>query len=352
MNKPVPHRNAMRSPPGAPHTEMPTVGVIYNPRSHRNKGQDLASDPAPHVFVAQPGDRSQLPVALQRFRDRGINLLVINGGDGTVRDALTAGWQIFGEDWPAVAVLPKGKTNALTVDLDAPGDWSLQDAIDAYRRGRRITRQPLAVTADPSADGTAGGASDGASGGDATAMLGFILGAGAFSLGISKGQDAHRLGAFNSLAVGVTAVWGVLTALAGGADNPWRRGARMDIRIVPPGGGMPVPLARSTLGDPDYRQLLLASTLERFPAGMKPFGHVEGGLKIAVIDHASRRTLLRLPLTLRGNLPQDMAAKGLHQCAADCLSLDIAEPIILDGEAYPAGKYRIEPGPAIDFVAP
>jgi len=94
------------------HGAVPQVGVIYNPRSHRNKGQDLASDPAPHVYVSQPGERSQLPAALRRFADRGIDLLVINGGDGTVRDVLTAGCEVFGENWPTVAVLPKGKTNA------------------------------------------------------------------------------------------------------------------------------------------------------------------------------------------------------------------------------------------------
>ena len=312
---------------------LPTVGVIYNPRSHLNKGQDLASNPAPHVFVAQPGDRAQLPVALERFKQRGIDLLVINGGDGTVRDALTAGHKIFGDDWPAVAVLPKGKTNALTVDLDAPAEWSLQGAIDAYCDGRRIQRRPLSITPID---------------GEVPAMLGFILGAGAFTLGISRGQDAHRLGAFNSLAVGLTAVWGGLTALMGGPDNPWRRGSKMDIRI----GDASEPFPRSDRGHPDYRQLLLASTLEKFPAGIKPFGKIMPGLKLAVLDHASRGTLLRLPFILRGNLPNDMAARGMHQCEVPDFSLDIEDAFILDGEAYPGGSYKVTKGPAIEFVAP
>lgn len=311
---------------------LPIVGVIYNPRSHRNKGQDLASDPAPHVFVAQPGDKAQLPVALQRFKERGIDLLVINGGDGTVRDALTAGHAIFGEEWPAVAVLPKGKTNALTVDLDAPDEWSLQGAIDAFRDGRRITRRPVSVSPIE---------------GKAPPMLGFILGAGAFTLGISKGQDAHKLGAFNSLAVGVTAVWGVLTALLGRADNPWRQGSRMDIRT----GEQALPFPRSPFGNPDYRQLLLASTLYRFPAGIKPFGPLVEGLKLAVMDHASRATLLKLPIILRGKA-RDLEKRGLHQQAVDVFTLEIDDPFILDGEAYPGGTYRVEPGPLIEFVAP
>ena len=316
---------------------LPTVGVIYNPRSHRNKGQDLASDPAPHVFIAQPGDRDQLPVALERFKQRGIDLLVINGGDGTVRDALTAGHAIFGEDWPAVAVLPKGKTNALTVDLDAPREWSLQGAIDAYRDGRCIKRRPLSIRpVDDAAEG------------QAEPMLGFILGAGAFTIGINKGQDAHKLGAFNSLAVGVTTFWGVLSALLGRPDNAWRRGSKMDIRVGPEGE----PFPRSERGDPRYRQLLFASTLERFPAGLKPFGQLVSGLKLAVLDNATRGTLLRLPMIMRGQERADMADRGMHQREVPSFTLDIDDAFILDGEAFPGGKYEVTSGPEIEFVAP
>ena len=55
---------------GAP----PTVGLIYNPRSHHNKGQDLTSTISPDIFVAQPGNRDQLPEALARLAERGIEV--------------------------------------------------------------------------------------------------------------------------------------------------------------------------------------------------------------------------------------------------------------------------------------
>ena len=311
----------------------PTVGVIYNPRSHRNRGQDLDANPAPQVYVAQPGERHQLPAALQRFKDRQIDLLVINGGDGTVRDVLTSGLGVFGDEWPAVAVLPKGKTNALTVDLDAPKEWSLQGAIDAFIKGRRIKRRPLKIAR---ADG----------GGDA--MLGFILGAGAFAVGIDKGQDAHRFGAFNSLAVGVTAAWGIGTAIFGSRQSEWRRGAKMDLLLGPDRA----PLDRSEGGDPEFRQLLLASTLERFPMGIKPFGPHREGLKLAVLDQPTRRTILRLPWILAGNQLKDMGQRGFHQLQTPSFEVDLGEKFILDGEAYPAGRYLVEGGPEITFVAP
>jgi len=311
----------------------PTVGVIYNPRSHRNRGQDLDANPAPQVYVAQPGERDQLPAALQRFRDRQIDLLVINGGDGTVRDVLSAGLEVFGEDWPAVAVLPKGKTNALTVDLDAPKEWSLQGAIDAFMQGRRIARRPLKVARLDAPE---------------PPMLGFIMGAGAFAVGIDKGQDAHRFGAFNSLAVGVTAAWGIVTAIFGSRENAWRRGARMELLL----GQERAPLFRAEGGSPEFRQLLLASTLERFPMGIKPFGSHRKGLKLAVLDQPNRRTLMQIPRILTGAQLSNMRERGFHQLAAPCFEVDLGERFILDGEAYPAGRYFVESGPEIAFVAP
>lgn len=309
----------------------PKVGVIYNPRSHLNQGQDLDSNPAPHVYVAQPGGQDQLPAALERFVARGIELLVINGGDGTVRDVLTAGHQVFGDNWPAIAVLPKGKTNALAVDLEAPQGWTLQNAIDAYAAGDLITRHPLTITRID---------------GSAPAELGFIMGAGAYTTGIRAGQSAHKLGAFNALAVLATAVYGVLQAMFGSRRNIWRRGAPMTIKLGDQGKNMP----HSGHGDVAQRQLLLASTLTRFPAGIKPFGALGEGLKLAVLDQTTRRNLLKLPLVLMGRNGNLNDESGLHQIAAKTFEIDLDDEFVLDGEIYPKGHLQVEEGPQLRFV--
>lgn len=314
---------------GAP----PKVGLIYNPRSHHNKGQDLTSTVSPDVFVAQPGNRDQLPDALARLAERGIDLLVINGGDGTVRDVLTCGEPIFGDDWPEIAVLPKGKTNALAVDLGGPSDWTLQCAVDAFENGKRVRRSPMAIIPLDQPDAR---------------VLGFILGAGAFTLGTKAGQSAHKLGAFNSLAVGVTTLWGIIQALFGTRANPWRRGAKMDIRLAPNS----VPLEHSGVGDAERRQLLLASTLERFPGGIQPFGTLRKGLKLAVMDQVSRWMTLMIPAVLFGRGPKKLRERGFHQLATTAFEIELDDQFILDGEAFPAGRYRIEVGPELEFVAP
>ena len=120
--------------------------MIYNPRGDRDQGAGVVSDTGPLVRVGVPGSREALPDALSEFARDEIDLLVISGGDGTVRDVLTCGDGIFGDNWPAIAILPKGKTNALTVDLGVPIDWNLQDAIEAFDKGGRMVRRPSEVS--------------------------------------------------------------------------------------------------------------------------------------------------------------------------------------------------------------
>lgn len=314
--------------------EAPRVGVIYNPRSHRNQGADLDCSVCPQVHVSIPGNRDALPDALSQFAEAGIDLLVISGGDGTVRDVLTCGAAIFGNEWPAIAILPKGKTNALTVDLDVPISWNLQDAIEAFDKGGRIVRRPIEVR-----DLAAGGANR---------VLGFLLGAGAFTTAVKAGQSAHKLGAFNSAVVAVTALWGIAQALLGSRANPWRRGARMDIALGKSGS----PMVHSGVGEPGFRQVLIATTLERLPAGMKPFGRLRSGLRMVALDQVNRRTTALIPWVALGKLQTGLREKGIHQLSVPEFALTIAEPFIFDGEAFPPGRYHVGQGPALEFVTP
>ncbi|MEO0462419.1 MAG: diacylglycerol kinase family protein [Pseudomonadota bacterium] len=328
----------------------PRVGVIFNPRSHRNRDADHAEDGQydvrPHVHVAKPWNRSELPEALARFAERGIDLLVINGGDGTVRDVLTCGRGVFGDDWPTIAVLPSGKTNALTVDLGVPKDWSLQDAIDAFERGEQITRRPIEVSeidekvSAQQPDGDAESAK--------SRVLGFILGAGAFTHATSAGQSAHKLGAFNGAVVAITTFWGLAQMVLATRKNPWRRGARMAIRL----GKQRSAMVHSGSGDPEFRQLLFATTLEQLPANLKPFGHLRTGLRIIALDQINRRTTSILGLVATGKLTKGLRKRGIHQLSVPEFTMTLDESMIVDGEAFPPGSYRIAQGPSLTFVAP
>ena len=176
-------------------------------------------------------------------------------------------------------------------------------------------------------------------------LLGFIFGGGAFTLGVRAGQDAHQLGFFDSLAVGMTSAWGVLQGLFGRDSNAWRRGVPMDITLLPQGERVP----RTRYGKKDRRSILLASTLNKLPAGIKLFGKELDGIKLTVLDHPRRRILAIVPAVRSGG-PEWLGAAGFHQLSAEGFEIDIGGQFILDGEAFPGGRYRVEQGPELTFV--
>lgn len=326
---------------------VPRVGVIHNPRSHLNKRADvselnLKKKLGSNIHIAEPGDRAALPQALAEFAANGIDLLAIDGGDGTVRDVLTCGYKVFGNDWPALAILPRGKTNALAYDLEVPRSWDLDDAIRSFQSGSIVERRPLAVTQGRTAD----------IGQDAVPVFGFILGAGAFTKATQAGQSAHRLGAFNGLAVASTAAWALMQSVFASRSNPWRQGAAMEIGLGPHNA----PLGHSGQGDEARRQILFASSLDKMPGGIKPFGAVQAAgptqFKMLAIDQISRRTTALIPAIGLGFITKGLRRRGVHQLAVSRLTVALEEPFVMDGEAFPAGEYTLETGPELRFAVP
>ncbi|MFS0848613.1 diacylglycerol kinase family protein [Novosphingobium panipatense] len=313
---------------------VPLVGIVRNPRSHRNKGVSPEMADCSNILTQTPRTRQELHYTLAEFARRGIDYLVVDGGDGTVRDVLSAGADIFRDDWPTFIVLPKGKTNALAVDLGLPNHWSLSEALHAANGGKTIWRRPLRISP---ADGST------------QCVQGFILGTGAFTIATEAGQEAHRRGAFNSFAVGLTILWGVIQTLFGGAGNAWR--ACVPTRISDPHSGARLPYHGD--GSADERYLTIATTFERFPLGARPFGRSPApGLKLAVIDSPIRWLVALLPAMMFGfNLPV-LSRKGAQRFSARMVEMDIGGPFILDGEAFPAGRYIVEEGPQLSFVVP
>ncbi|MDD3800500.1 MAG: diacylglycerol kinase family protein, partial [Novosphingobium sp.] len=302
--------------------DKPLVGVIRNPRSHRNKGHMPELEGQHNVVTASPPTRGELVRVLAGFAERGIDLLAVDGGDGTVRDVLTCGAAIFGDRWPQMIVLPKGKTNALAVDLGLPADWTLPEALAATRNGRIVERQPVAI---------------GQADGQGAQVYGFVFGAGIFTTATQAGQTAHRYGAFNSVAVGVTAAAGVLQALFGVGASPWRKTTGM--RIFTGGSGREVP--HSGYGDAERRYAMAFSTLQRFPAGLNPFGRFRPGLRFVVLDAPLRRVVALVPGLLTGWDRPGFARLGVHRGATDEALVELDDSFILDGEAFPGGRYRL-----------
>ena len=311
--------------------DAPLVGLIRNARSHRNAGGRMPDVPSHNIILRAPRHRSDLAAILADFAQQGVDIIAIDGGDGTVRDVLTAGWPLYRDSWPALVVIPSGKTNALAQDLGLPTTFTLEDALAAASARQVVERRPLLIAA--ATDGTPD-------------RLAFVMGAGAFTRAIALGQKSHKLGAFNAAVLGVTAVWSVAQALLGRAGNDWRRGSVMHIsregEPLPHRGGLPA----------GERYLLLASSLRRFGAGLDPFRGIDHDVQVAVMDNPRRAMLLRFAAIARGRAGRRVRDLGYHVFGTQRLSADLGEAFILDGEAFAADALTVTPGPVLRFIVP
>ncbi len=316
-------------------SRLPRVGIIRNARSHRNKNLEVDYLGDPNVISAAPQTKPELAVALARFAREKIGLLVIDGGDGTIRDVLTRAAPVFGDDWPPIIVLPMGKTNALAHNLGLPRQWSLDDALNAALRGRAVIRRPLVIERLDMAQRD---------------RLGFLLGAGVFNAAIKAGQTAHRAGAFESLAVGVTSAFGVVQAIVGLGSSPWRNSFGMRLRI----GEDLADLPHSPHGTPDSRFIACFSSLASFPFGVRPFPKVlaENSLNYLVYDAPLRRAAAMFPPLMFGSDPAFIGKIGIHRGTTSQIRMDLDDNFILDGETYPGGSYDVRLGPELHFVTP
>jgi hypothetical protein len=314
----------------APSRSTPRVGVVWNPRSHRNLGTTPDPVAAPGISVATPISKHALARALERFAAQSIDALVIEGGDGTVRDVLTYGAPFFGDRWPRLVTVPRGKTNALSVDLGLSRDWTYSDALAAIAGGRTVTRRPIVIERP----------------GDHS-LWGFIFGAGAFNAAIETGQVAHRLGAFQSAAIGITFAMGLVEAVFGVGNGPWRRSAPM--RLLDEAGHT---LPHSGRGGVETRYLALLSTLRRFPLGIAPFREADRDIRFLLLDSPIRRVTGRLPMILGGREAASYSALGIHRGAGRAFRMDLGDRFTLDGEVFGPGEVSMRQGPELEFVVP
>lgn len=272
-----------------------------------------------------PLNHDELNDVLASFIDAGIDTLIVDGGDGTVRDVLSVMARDFPAFRPRIAVMPSGKTNALALDLGIPPGWTLAEAVDAAVRGREEERTPLEIWRD---------------GADRADLSGFIFGAGAFVRATQMAQKAHRLGAFNGLAVGLSIAAAVGQTLFAGKGNAWRRGEMMRVASD----------AEHVTEAPQY--LVLASTLRRMPLGIRPFGQSRPGLKMLRIAAPSSRILLALPAILTGANWGWLAKAGYHREDSRRIDVSLAEEFVLDGETFGGGALSLRQGPPLSFIVP
>ncbi|WP_299008178.1 diacylglycerol kinase family protein [uncultured Caulobacter sp.] len=304
--------------------EMTRVAVIRNPESHGNRMNPPGPTPE-GVRLAEPFGRDALRTVLEDFAREGLDLLVIDGGDGTVRDVISLLPHTFGEDLPLLAVLPSGKTNVLAIDLGTQRDWRLEEALNAARQAepRIKSRPPLRISWVD---------------GHRPCLQGFFFGVGALVKATNLSQKVHKVGFFHNLAVGVTIATATLGALFGGARDEWRE-------------GVPAKLTLDGETQPgEERFAIVATALKRLPFGLKPFGEPREGLKILDVDAPPRKLLKAMPLVLSGKAEPKLESMGYRRRDPQMVGLAGCAPFVLDGEVFEGGELVIALGPALRFL--
>jgi hypothetical protein len=319
---PFPRASALRE------LDQVQVGVISNPRSRRNRQGNPVhrrGGATADMLVCEPATKDELTAALAEFKARGVGLIVVDGGDGTVRDVLSAAMPVFGAALPPIAVIPSGKTNALALDLGIPWDWSAGAAQLALGDGRFTTRAPVEITGE-----------------DGVTLSGFLFGAGAFVRATDLAQRTHNVGAFGGVAVGLSLSLAIAQTMFAGANNAWRAGDRIGI----------TDLGDGTAAEHDL-YLLFGSTLRRLPIGLRPLGGEADGLNILAVEAPPRLLPLAVPAILAGREGGWLARAGYHhRHDARPTRLHLPGGFVLDGERYAPGSYEVRAGTPITFVTP
>lgn len=298
------------------------AGVIRNLKSHRNQKGGAAGAPA-GVLEALPQDADELHETLAWFASSGVGLIVMDGGDGTVRDVLSRLPPAYLAKPPKFAVLPKGKTNALALDLGMGMNTRLEAVLAAAQAGRFKGRHCLEVVRK---------------GAEAPELRGFLFGIGAFVRWTELAQKTHGLGFFNNAAIGMTIAGAAARLLTAGPSDTWRQGEAATVAFD---GG-------EVLSQDWF--LILSSSLKRFPLSLKPFGAPHEGLKVLSVAAPPRHLGLAALQVFRGSQASWLARAGYRRDDADRVALSWTGDFTLDGEIFAGGDLEVRQGPELEFV--
>ena len=317
--------------------DTPLIALISNPQSTTNKKKlpvirkfVEASHSIVHFIMS---DIESISGALELFNKAKPDIIIINGGDGTVGAVLAA---IFYRDLldfePVIAILPGGKTNMTAADYGAAGapEKILDRIIQMGNSGellhcierRNLIELDLGNGSEP--------------------KVGTFFGA----AGIVKGIGWCRKHAYSKgLPMGVAHFWSFLklttAALGLSRDKTLMESGPMSMRVK--GGGV---------FNGNYA-VVLATTLDKLLFGMKPYG-VEGvgGLRFSSIEPGGSNVLRAMRTIITGSFGRE-ELDGIHTRRSNEISIEGPDPITLDGEIYkptPGVPMKLKGDRSLPFV--
>ena len=269
-------------------SEVPRIGVLNNLRAGKqgSRVEDVLAllQGHPEVSHEETGSAALLERAIGRLARRDLDVLVVNGGDGTLQHALTEILErrAFSR-LPMIAPLRGGRTNMTALDLGADRDpveglrGLLEDARAGRLASRRVERPVLRVGFDRGR----------------RIEYGMFFGVGmirrAIGLTLDLFPEGRSQGGFGAGLV-------TLALVAKAAFRP-RQGILTPDKIQIQLDGETVPAGEFTVS--------IATTLNRLFWGIDPFwGPGAGPVRVTCVASNARRILTTAPGILRGRAPR------------------------------------------------
>jgi hypothetical protein len=293
-----------------------SVGLIINERSDRNQKviDDLLNVAQRFKTVRTEvldGVRG-LDKALISMNSKGVETLILAGGDGTVQATFTDAINNRRFDrTPHYVALPCGMTNVIANDCGLKGSpaTSLDNFLWRRQKGdvKPLRRSLLSVTAG---------------GGDP--VYGFFLGAGAFHSAVQFSRSTiQSKGARRSIAL----LFSIMSYVFKVAFDPENTIEELDIGFAGnnPNGSFPnVP-----------QTILMTTTLSKLGSGIFPFwGGGAGAMVTTTIDYPAKRLLSAAPAVLRAKSRPWFEEYGYRSWRSDQLVMRFDGPFVFDGEIF------------------
>lgn len=304
---------------------MKLVGVLSNPKSTRNAAsmqpvRDVI-DQSTGVFHYEIANIEDVPAALQHFARYGVELLVINGGDGTIQAVFSA---LLNSNpfavTPPIVILPAGKTNMIAMDLGAmrPKPARYLRQLLAWRNEGDLTAR-LTVRHILKIEGLT-----------PAPIYGMFLGTAGIVAGIEYCRRwVYPLGLPNFLSHPLAVVALLVRTL--GQALTRRGGGAEDLLVISMDG------KGKTMG---RYFIVIASTLDRLILGFRPFADWgAGGVRFFATENTPSIILRGLWLVITGRLRRRQAT-GVTSRRAHTVRMKLSAPVTVDGEMYhpPQGR--------------
>ena len=295
----------------------PRIGVVINPLSGGNLNGlgDIRRiiDDHPQVVHCDVQTPQDVLAALRDFAHQEVDLLAVNGGDGTVQAVLTTlfHYQLF-ETQPLLAVLQSGTTSmtARDVGFSGPGVRSLKKLFSWAATGTgnpRVIDRPVLQVQAP---------------GHQT-RYGMFFGTSAIYQGIQYfHQNLNIKGLRGEIGPALTILRFLWSTVRQGSD------------FIPP---VPVCVAMDDNPPQQFDSfVILISTLERLFLGLYPYwGSESGPLHYTAVRARPRHLLRALPSILRGRSGvHGTPENGFYSHNAHEIKLNLDSGFTLDGQLY------------------